>query len=154
MLILYENLKIRNARREDMFQVMALIKELAEFEKAPLEVINTEEQLMKDGFGKNPLFHCIVSEFETKILGFALYYYRYSTWKGKCLYLEDFYVTEVHRNFGIGKKLFEEIIKIAKHDKCKRINWQVLDWNERAIKFYEKYDARFDKEWWNGYISM
>ncbi len=133
---------------------MDLVNELALFEKAPEEVINTAEQMKIDGFGKYPLFKCIVAESDSKILGFALYYYRYSTWKGKCLYLEDFFVKEDYRNFGIGKELFETIVKTAKHDNCKRINWQVLDWNETAIKFYEKYNAGFDKEWWNGFLEL
>ena len=137
-----------------MPQVIGLVNELALFEKASEEVINTAEQMKMDGFGNNPLFKCIVAESDSGILGFALYYYRYSTWKGKCLYLEDFYVKEDFRNFGIGKELFETIIKTAKHDNCKRINWQVLDWNEPAIKFYEKYKAGFDKEWWNGYLEL
>ena len=145
---------IRPAKENDMHEVMALVNELALFEKAPEEVFNSAEQMKIDGFGYNPLFKCIVAESDLGILGFALYYYRYSTWKGKCLYLEDFYVKEDFRNFGIGKELFETIIKTAKHDNCKRINWQVLDWNEPAIKFYEKYNAGFDKEWWNGYIEL
>jgi len=145
---------IRPAVEKDMPLVMGLVNELALFEKAPEEVINTAEQMKIDGFGDIPLFKCIVAESDSGILGFALYYYRYSTWKGKCLYLEDFYVKEDFRNFGIGKLLFETIIKTAKHDNCKRINWQVLDWNEPAIKFYKKYNAGFDKEWWNGYIEL
>jgi ribosomal protein S18 acetylase RimI-like enzyme len=131
-----------------------LVNELAIFEKAPEEVINTVEQMKADGFGANPLFKCIVAESNTSIIGFALYYYRYSTWKGKVLYLEDFYVKEAYRNFGIGKQLFDEVIVTAKKDECQRISWQVLDWNEPAIKFYEKYNAQFDKEWWNGFLEM
>ncbi len=148
------NPTIRPALENDVPQIMELIHELALFEKAPEEVINTAEQMKKDGFGTNPLFKCLVAETSAGIIGFALYYYRYSTWKGKCLYLEDFYIKEDFRNFGVGKLLFDTIIETAKHDNCKRINWQVLDWNEPAIKFYEKYNSGFDKEWWNGYIEL
>jgi GNAT superfamily N-acetyltransferase len=148
------NPTIRHATENDVPQIMGLIHELALFEKAPEAVINTTEQMKKDGFGANPLFKCLVAETSAGIIGFALYYYRYSTWKGKCLYLEDFYVKEDFRNFGVGKLLFDTIIETAKHDNCKRINWQVLDWNEPAIKFYEKYNSGFDKEWWNGYIEL
>lgn len=148
------NPTIRPATENDVPQIMGLIHELALFEKAPDEVINTAEQMKKDGFGANPLFKCLVAETSAGIIGFALYYYRYSTWKGKCLYLEDFYIKEDFRNFGVGKLLFDTIIETAKHDNCKRINWQVLDWNEPAIKFYEKYNSGFDKEWWNGYIEL
>jgi len=148
------NIRIRPATLSDMADIMTLVKELAAFEKAPQEVVNTAEQMIEDGFGAKPLFEAIIAENDNGILGFALYYYRYSTWKGKCLYLEDLYVKEAIRNFGIGKKLFEAIINQAKHDNCKRINWQVLDWNESAIKFYSKFNARFDKEWWNGFIDL
>jgi GNAT superfamily N-acetyltransferase len=148
------NPTIRPATENDVPQIMGLIHELALFEKAPEEVINTAEQMKKDGFEANPLFKCLVAETDAGIIGFALYYYRYSTWKGKCLYLEDFYVKENFRNFGVGKLLFDIIIETAKHDNCKRINWQVLDWNESAIKFYEKYNAGFDKEWWNGFLEL
>lgn len=148
------NPTIRPATENDVPQIMGLIHELALFEKAPEEVINTTEQMKKDGFGANPLFKCLVAETSAGIIGFALYYYRYSTWKGKCLYLEDFYLKEDFRNFGVGKLLFDTIKETAKHDNCKRINWQVLDWNEPAIKFYEKYNSGFDKEWWNGYIEL
>jgi len=148
------NLAIRKAQVEDMPQVMNLVNELALFEKAPNEVITTDKELMEDGFGLNPLFKGLVAESNAGIVGFALYYYRYSTWKGKCLYLEDLYVQEAYRNFGIGKKLFDAIIETAKHDKCKRISWQVLDWNENAIRFYQKYQASFEKEWWNGSIDL
>lgn len=148
------NLSIRIAQKEDMAKVMDLVNELAKFEKAPNEVKTTENILIEDGFGLNPLFKCFVAEGNAGIVGFALYYFRYSTWKGKCLYLEDLYVKEAFRNFGIGKKLMDSIIETAKHDRCKRISWQVLEWNEDAIRFYRKYDANFDKEWWNGSIDL
>jgi len=145
---------IRKALKNDIPQIMELIHELAVFEKEPDAVINTIKQMELDGFGDSPLFKCIVAERESNILGFTLYYYRYSTWKGKVLYLEDFYVKEKYRNFGIGKQLFDEIIITAKNDNCQRISWQVLDWNKQAINFYNKFNARYDKEWWNGYLEV
>lgn len=148
------NLSIRKSIVSDVSQIMGLIHELALFEKSPEEVTNTADRMIKDGFGSNPLFKCIVAERDTEIIGFALYYYRYSTWKGKCLYLEDFYVKQTHRNNGIGKLLFEEIIQISKAESCVRINWQVLDWNQEAVKFYSKFAAGFDKTWWNGFIDL
>jgi GNAT superfamily N-acetyltransferase len=147
-------MKIRLATEHDTDQIMGLVNELALFERAPHEVINTSHQMKLDGFGKNPLFKCIVADTDDGIVGFALYYYRYSTWKGKVLYLEDFYVKEDRRNFGIGKQLFDAILETAKMDNCQRISWQVLDWNEPAIQFYKKYNAIFDKEWWNGFIEI
>ena len=110
--------------------------------------------MKKDGFGPNPLFSCIVAESESDIIGFALYYYRYSTWKGQVLYLEDLYVKEEKRNLGIGQQLFDSVIKAAKNTNCQRISWQVLEWNVGAIKFYNKYEAGFDKQWWNGYLEV
>ena len=147
-------MKIRPANISDTDQIMQLVHELALYEKAPNEVINTSAQMKIDGFGSNPLFKSIVVEMESEIIGFALYYYRYSTWKGKVLYLEDFYIKENRRNFGIGKQLFDSVIESAKNENCKRISWQVLEWNEPAIKFYEKVSAKFDKEWWNGYLEV
>ncbi len=149
---MYKN--IRLATENDVPQIMDLVNELALYEKAPEEVINTIEQMKKDGFGDNPLFKCIVAENDSEIIGFALYYYRYSTWKGKVLYLEDFYIREKFRNFGVGSHLFDAVMKAANNDNCQRISWQVLEWNEPAINFYKKYNAAFDKEWWNGFIEM
>lgn len=148
------NTTFRSAEAKDVDQIMRLVKELAVFELAPDEVINTEAQMLNDGFGSNPLFKCVLAEMEDKIIGFALYYYRYSTWKGKCLYLEDLYILEPYRQNGVGQRLFDEIIERAKNENCRRINWQVLDWNEPAIKFYEKNKAGFDKGWWNGFIDI
>jgi len=148
------NINIRPAVKNDLPFIMEMVHELALFEKAPDEVINTAAWMERDGFGENPLFKAIIAENDKEVLGFALYYYRYSTWKGKCLYLEDFYVKEEFRNFGIGKQLFETVIKTAKHDNCNRISWQVLEWNEPAIKFYKKFNATYDKEWLNGSIDL
>ena len=147
-----ERTKIRQARPEDMNAVHALIMELAIYEKAADQMVNTVEQLVEDGFGEQPLFDCIVAEAEGRVVGFALFYTSYSTWKGACLYLEDFLVTESERGKGIGKLLFDEVYQIAKERKVGRFEWQVLDWNIPAIKFYEKYDAILDPEWLNGKI--
>jgi len=148
------NTNIRPALRHDVPQILKLVKELAIYEKAPDEVINTEKQMLKDGFGDSPLFKCIIAENAENIIGFALCYFRYSTWKGKCLYLEDLYVIEDYRKKGVGQLLFNEVIELAKKEECKRVNWQVLEWNDPAIKFYEKNKAGFDKEWWNGFMDI
>jgi len=143
---------IRQALPNDMQDVHNLIRELAIYEKAEKEHTNTVEQLIKDGFGDNNVFDCIVAEQNSIVIGFALYYTSYSTWKGSCLYLEDFLVTEKMRGKGIGKLLFDEVILIAKKRKVGRFEWQVLDWNEPALNFYRKYNATLDEEWINGKI--
>ena len=145
---------IRTAQPEDMKQVHALIRELAIYEKAEKEHINTIEQLIIDGFGPNKLFDCIVAQLNNEVIGFALYYTSYSTWKGSCLYLEDFLVTEKLRGKGIGKQLFDEVLSIAKNRNVGRFEWQVLDWNEPALNFYRKYNSTLDGEWINGKISF
>ncbi|MEK6479548.1 GNAT family N-acetyltransferase [Catalinimonas sp. 4WD22] len=140
---------IRQGIKADLPQVMALIQELAEFEKEPHEVENSVAQLEEDGFGEQPVFEFFVAENEeTKnILGLALYFYSYSTWKGKCIYLEDLIVTQSERGKGIGKRLLDRIIVKAKEANCYRVVWQVLDWNEPAIKFYKSLGADIPKEW-------
>lgn len=143
---------VREAVPSDMEAVWNLIRELAIYEKAEHEFINTVDQLTKDGFGPNEVFDCIVAEVESQVIGFALYYTSYSTWKGKCLYLEDFLVTEAWRGKGIGKLLFDRVFQEAKDRNVGRFEWQVLDWNEPAINFYKKYDAILDEEWLNGKI--
>ncbi len=145
-----KNIKIRTSVIDDMPAVHDLIRELAIYEKAEQEHTNTVEQLKLDGFGPNKVFDCIVAEAEGKVVGFALYYTSYSTWKGQCLYLEDFLVTEKMRGNGIGKLLFDEIISIAKQRKVARFVWQILDWNEPALNFYRKYNADLDSGWVNG----
>ncbi len=145
-------IKIEKAVSENMTEVHGLITELAIYEKSEDQMVNTVEQLVKDGFGPNRLFECIVAKFQNKVIGFALYYTSYSTWKGACLYLEDFLVTESMRGKGIGKLLFDEVYGIAKKRGVGRFEWQVLDWNEPAINFYKKYDALLDSEWLNGKI--
>ncbi|WP_142784805.1 GNAT family N-acetyltransferase [Changchengzhania lutea] len=139
--------KIRNARQEDMPQVLQLIKELAVFEKEPDAVEVTIKDLQQDGFGDHPRFHCFVAEVAGNIEGIALVYNRYSTWKGKAVHLEDLIVSENMRGSGLGKALLDEVIKYANNLGVKRVNWEVLDWNEPAIKFYEKNGARVLRDW-------
>ena len=144
------NIEIRNARIEECGSLVSLITELAIYEKAENEVEITAAQLERDGFGQNPLFHVIVAEKEAEIIGMAFYYFKYSTWKGSCLYLEDLVVKEAFRKAGVGSELFEAVIRVAKQEQVKRMEWQVLDWNEPAINFYKKYNAELDPEWING----
>lgn len=140
-------INIRKSRKEDMPQVLALIRELALFEKAPNEVTNTVEDMIHDGFGEQPVFRCLVAETENKIVGMAIYYTKYSTWKGKGIYLEDIIVTEAFRGNGIGKMLFAAVLTECKNAGANQLAWQVLDWNEPAISFYKKYNAAFYHEW-------
>ncbi len=140
---------IRRGTQEDIPATLSLIKELAAFEQAPHEVENTEQRMLEDGFGPNPVFGFHVAEQNDALLGIAVYYFRYSTWKGKRLYLEDIVVTESQRGKGIGKLLFEASVAEAKRTGCNGMSWQVLEWNTPAIEFYKKFDARFDAEWIN-----
>lgn len=140
---------IRVAKSGDEVAILGLIKELALYEKAPEQVTNTVEQLRIDLF-EDKICSAIVAEENHEIIGFALYYISYSTWKGRCLYLEDFYVQEHKRQLGLGTLLFEEIVEIAKRLNVKRMDWQVLEWNQPAISFYEKHKAILDPEWING----
>ncbi|TXB67170.1 GNAT family N-acetyltransferase [Vicingus serpentipes] len=145
---------IRKATQEDLPEVLALVTELAVYEKAGHEVTITLEELEKDGFGETPLYWIILAENDNGILGMSFYYIRYSTWKGRCLYLEDIVVKEEHRGQKIGKVLFEETIKAAKEMNAKLMTWQVLDWNEPAINFYKKFNAELDGEWINGKLRF
>lgn len=129
--------------------VHALIYELAVYEKAPREVTNTVEDMLRDGFGDNPVFSCLVAEEDGRIIGMAIYYIKYSTWKGKGIYLDDIVVTESMRGKGVGKLLFGEVLRAAKACGAKQLHWQVLYWNDPAIGFYKKYKASFDEEWIN-----
>lgn len=142
---------IRKAIEKDVPAMMQLVLELAVYEKGLHEVTNNEAQMLRDGFGEHPAFGAIVAEDKSsrEIVGISIYYIRYSTWKGRRLYLEDLVVSEKNRGQGIGKLLFEETINIAKELQCNGMLWQVLDWNEPAINFYKKYQARFDEEWLN-----
>lgn len=138
---------IRNAQKEDMPQVLGLIKELAVFEKEPEAVEVTVKELEQDGFGEYPAFHCFVAEVNSKIEGIALVYHRYSTWKGKALHLEDLIVSESMRGTGLGTALLDQVVKYGHILGVKRINWEVLDWNEPAIAFYEKKGANVMRDW-------
>ncbi len=143
------NIIIRRAERKDCPQLLELVKELAVYERAPNEVTVTLEHFEETGFEENPVWWAFVAEVDGKIIGFALYYIRYSTWKGARMYLEDILVTESWRGKGIGKLLFNCLIEEAKEKGWKAISWQVLEWNEPAINFYKKYNASFDPEWVN-----
>ncbi|MDR6562539.1 MULTISPECIES: GNAT family N-acetyltransferase [unclassified Arcicella] len=145
---------IRKGIREDVPVMFELIKELALYEKAPEQVTNTVEQMYLDGFGENPIFGSIVAEVEGSVVGLALYYYRYSTWKGKRLYLEDLIVSEKMRGKGLGEQLLEATIQQAKDDSCTGVMWQVLDWNEPAINFYKKFGTKMDGEWINVHLDF
>ena len=138
---------IRDAVQNDMKQVLMLIKELAKFEKEPNAVILNEEQLVRDGFSKNPKFKCFVAESNNKIIGMALGYPRYSTWKGVTMHLEDLIVTKSRRGNGVGSLLFSKFINYAHSLRVKRIEWAVLDWNVNAIEFYEKNGAKILSDW-------
>ena len=140
-------MNIRKGIKEDMPAVLGLIKELATFEKEPNAVVVTIADLERDGFGESPLFHTFIAEENEEIVGMALYYYRYSTWKGKTIHLEDLIVKEEKRGSGLGFKLYSEVIAQGKCDGVRRIEWNVLDWNTPAIEFYEKSGARVYKDW-------
>lgn len=138
---------VRKATKNDMPSVLELIQELATFEKEPDAVVVTVDDLIRDGFSENPLFQCFVAEVDDEIIGMALYYYRYSTWKGKTIHLEDLIVKENKRGTGAGFALYKEIIKQGKAENIRRIEWNVLDWNTPAIDFYEKSGAKVLGDW-------
>lgn len=140
-------MRIRKGTPQDMPDVLALITELAVFEKEPDAVVISTEDLVRDGFSENPLFHTFVAEVNEKIIGVALYYYRFSTWKGKTIHLEDLIVKENNRGTGAGFALYSEIIKQGKKDNVRRIEWNVLDWNTPAIDFYERSGAKVLTDW-------
>jgi GNAT superfamily N-acetyltransferase len=140
-------MNIRKGNPEDMRSVLGLIQELAIFEKEPEAVVISEEDLIRDGFGEKPLFHVFVAEVEEEIVGIALYYYRYSTWKGKTIHLEDLIVKEKMRGTGLGSALYAEIMKQGKRDNVRRVEWNVLDWNTPAVDFYKNSGARILDGW-------
>lgn len=144
-------MEIREARRGDETGILELIKGLAEYENEPDAVINTAKQLAIDLFD-DKICEAFVAENDDELIGFALYYTSYSTWNGRCVYLEDLYVVPEFRRTGIGVKLFQKVVDTAEKRNVKRLDWQVLHWNEPAIKFYEKIGATIDKEWYNGRI--
>ena len=148
------SVNIRRAVKEDCKRILELVQELAEYERAPQEVTVSLSHFEESGFGPNPVWWAFVAEENNRIEGFALYYIRFSTWKGQRMYLEDFLVTEKMRGKGIGTLLFEELIKEGKQKKLNGIQWQVLEWNEPAINFYKKYNASFDAEWMNCSILL
>lgn len=143
-------MKIRVAQPGDETAIHGLIQALAEYERAPDEVINTPEQLYIDLFRDKICEAFVVESEEGKVVGFALYYTSYSTWKGRCLYLEDFYVLPENRRGGIGSELFQRVVDVARERGVKRMDWQVLEWNEPALAFYKKHNAVLDPEWVNG----
>ncbi|UYQ93500.1 GNAT family N-acetyltransferase [Chitinophaga horti] len=149
-----QNITIREARREDCPALLELVRELAVYEKAPDEVTVTPEHFENAGFGPHPVWKAFVAEDKGRVIGFALYYIRFSTWKGSRMYLEDLLVTESYRGRGIGKQLFDQLIVEGKEKKFSGMVWQVLEWNEPGINFYNKYNAKFDKGWWNASIEF
>jgi Sortase and related acyltransferases len=143
------NIIIRRAVKADCPRLMELIKELAEYEKAPREVTVSMDHFVESGFGPHPVWWAFVAEVDGRVEGFAMYYIRYSTWKGQRMYLEDLLVTEKMRGKKLGKLLFDRLIEEAKEKGFSGLVWQVLEWNEPAINFYKKYNAKFDPEWIN-----
>ena len=147
------NVTIRKGVKDDLPEVLKLIKELAEYEKALDSVTITLEELEKDGFGDHPWYWFLVAEDNNKIIGISFYFIRYSTWNGKYLYLEDFVINKKNRQKGIGSLLFEATIQICKDENLNGMTWQVLDWNSPAIQFYKKYNAEISTEWLNGKLT-
>ena len=141
------DIKIRNVKKEDMKRVHELIMELALYEKLPKEVDLTIDDLINDGFGERKLFNCFVAEVNSRVEGMAIIYNRYSTWKGRTIHLEDLIVTKTMRNNGIGALLLDKVILFGKEMGVKRISWEVIDWNKKAIKFYERKGARLIDDW-------
>lgn len=146
-------IQIREGIKKDLPTVLRLIKELADFENAKDQVTITLEDLQKDGFGKTPWYRFLVAEKDNEIVGLSFYWIRYSTWKGKFLFLEDFVIKKEYKRQGIGSKLFEETINICKKQKLNGMTWQVLNWNTPAINFYKKYNAEISEEWLNGKLT-
>ncbi|PQJ11743.1 GNAT family N-acetyltransferase [Flavipsychrobacter stenotrophus] len=145
---------VRRAIVEDCPRMLELVRELALYERAPDEVTVTLEHFITSGFGANPVWWAFVVEEDGMIQGFALYYIRYSTWKGQRMYLEDIIVTEAARGRKLGKMLMDALIEEAKEKKFSGIVWQVLEWNEPALNFYKKFDASFDPEWVNAVLNL
>ena len=144
------SLSIREAVPSDVPEILALIRDLAVFEKEPDAAIATEEDLLRDGFGPEPYFRCIMAEWDGAIAGFALYFFQYSTWEGRpALYLEDLFVREAFRKRGIGVALFQRLAQIALERRCTRFQWECLDWNQPALDFYESTGATVLREWLN-----
>ncbi|MCS6978706.1 MAG: GNAT family N-acetyltransferase [Flavobacteriales bacterium] len=140
---------IRDARPEDMPALLELIRQLAAFEKAPEAVTNSIDQMLADGFGPRPLFKAWLAWYQGTAIGMAVVYYRYSTWRGKSLFLEDLYVEPAWRGRGLGRRLLEKVVDESRAAGCGVIQWQVLDWNTEAIAFYDDLDVQFDPAWVN-----
>ncbi|HLR38358.1 MAG TPA: GNAT family N-acetyltransferase [Chitinophagaceae bacterium] len=147
------SVNIRHAKKEDCPQIFELIQGLAEHQQSPDEVTVSFSHFEECGFGENPVWKAFIAEANKKIVGYALYYIRFSTWKGKRLYLEDFYVKESMRSRGIGKKLFDRVIKEGKNLKLKGMDWQVIDWNDPAIRFYKRYGTKIDESQYNASLN-
>ncbi|UXX80271.1 GNAT family N-acetyltransferase [Reichenbachiella carrageenanivorans] len=145
---------LREGTAEDLPRLLELIYELAIYENAENQVSNTVERMKQDGFGPSAVFGFFVVEIDGVLVGAAVYYWRYSTWKGKRIYLEDLIVTDTYRGQGIGQLLFDQVIAHGKAEGASGMMWQVLDWNESAINFYKKYQASFDEEWLNCHIDF
>jgi len=145
---------IRKAQKEDCPRMLQLIRELAKYERAPDEVTVSLSHFEESGFGKNPVWWGYVAEINGRTVGFALYYIRYSTWKGQRMYLEDIYIEPEYRRLGVGTLLFEKLIEECKRLKFNGMVWQVLEWNELALNFYKKYNANFDNEWVNCSLNV
>ena len=144
---------LRRGLEADLPRVLALIQELAEYERAPEAVTNTLDMMRRDGFGPEPIFGFFVLESGADIVGLALFYTAYSTWKGRMLYLEDLVVTEAARRGGYGRRLFDAVVAEARRTRAQRLKWQVLNWNEPAIAFYKKLGATIEDEWLNGNLG-
>lgn len=147
-------ISIRKATPSDCLKVMELIRELAVFEKAEKELLVTAEELQEHAFGEHPFVEILVAEVNREVRGAALFYEKYSTWKGPAIHLEDLIVAEAHRSKGIGAALLDEVIRTGKSRNYRRVYWQVLDWNTDAVRFYERYKARFEAEWLNVYVEL
>ena|SRR5436305_8198704 len=146
--VIEANISVRLAKAEDVQLILQFIRELAEYERAPEQAVATEEDLLRDGFGPRPLFHCLIAEWNREPAGFALFFYNYSTWHGRPgVHLEDLYVRENRRGNGIGKALLSAVAREALANGCTRLNWHVLDWNRPAIDFYERMGATILQDW-------
>jgi GNAT superfamily N-acetyltransferase len=144
---------VRKGEKKDIPQALELVKELAIYERAPEEVITNVAQMEKDGFSEQAVYRFLVAETSGRIIGMALYYTAYSTWKGRYIYLDDLIVTEKHRRSGAGKLLFDGVLREAKLEGANQLRWHVLEWNEPAINFYKKYNASLDPEWITGKLT-
>jgi len=144
------SLHIRDAVAADVPEILSLIRELAIYEKEPEAAIATEADLLRDGFGPEPYFRCLMAEWDGQVAGFALYFFQYSTWEGRpALYLEDLFVRETFRKRGIGVALFQRLAQIAVEQHCTRFQWECLDWNQPSLDFYDAMGAKVMKEWLN-----